>query len=432
MKSISVARDIDVEVLLEIIKHYDDYKENSKNGLVILLNGAWGSGKSTFLSQLEDKINEDEEVDLFLNYNAYEYDFYDTPYIPFFASIEDKIELGDDLNCLVKITSNFGHTLLFTIYAILNGFYKKNFDIELNDIKDNFLGLENENYKQDFENFKLFKKNIESKVKEVSSNKLQLFVVDELDRCKPNFAIDTLEIVKHFFDIDNCVFIISVDKLQLEESVKTIFGQNMDSEKYFSKFFDYQYNLLPIKFYETVDTSNIRAFDSMIKDISELFHTLNISLRDSNKIFNEFIMKYNKYCVDGNNWSKQQCLFIIFLLTLKYTDLLFYTEFINGNYKRYISKVKDERTVSSNNYNKLLMYKIDEKNTYSSLLSIISEYLDLEYLELKSIFTTFTSFDTEHDRIFRHKQEVGKSLYNYIPQVISGGTYKDNIETIIN
>ena len=78
MKSISVARDIDVEVLLEIIKHYDDYKENSKNGLVILLNGAWGSGKSTFLSQLEDKINEDEEVDLFLNYNAYEYDFYDT------------------------------------------------------------------------------------------------------------------------------------------------------------------------------------------------------------------------------------------------------------------------------------------------------------------------------------------------------------------
>lgn len=69
----------------------------------------------------------------------------------------------------------------------------------------------------------------------------------------------------------------------------------MDSEKYFSKFFDYQYNLLPIKFYETVDTSNIYNLDKIVKGISVLFQILNISLRDSNKIFNEFVSKYKIY-----------------------------------------------------------------------------------------------------------------------------------------
>ncbi len=79
MKVKKVCRDIDVDVLLEIIRKREEYKENSQNGLVILLNGSWGSGKSTFLKQLEEKIIECDDVQLFINYNAYEYDFYETP-----------------------------------------------------------------------------------------------------------------------------------------------------------------------------------------------------------------------------------------------------------------------------------------------------------------------------------------------------------------
>ena len=239
MKAKKVCRDIDVDVLLEIIRKREEYKENSQNGLVILLNGSWGSGKSTFLKQLEEKINECDDVQLFINYNAYEYDFYETPYIPFFSSIEDKLKLGKDLEKIIKLTEkNFGKGILVSLYAMINGIYKKNFDIDLNDVKDNILGIDNESYKKDFDDFILCKKNIKVKLKESCSKKPQIFIVDELDRCKPSFAIDTLEIIKHFFDVENCIFIVAVDKLQLEESAKTIFGQEMDSEKYFSKFFD--------------------------------------------------------------------------------------------------------------------------------------------------------------------------------------------------
>lgn len=127
MKVKKVLRSDDINVLLEIIRKREEYKENSKNGLVILLNGAWGSGKSTFLKEFEDKINNFDDIQLFINYNAYEYDFYETPYIPFFASLENKLKLGKDLDKLVKLTGkNVGKGILVSLYAMINGFIKRN------------------------------------------------------------------------------------------------------------------------------------------------------------------------------------------------------------------------------------------------------------------------------------------------------------------
>ncbi len=436
MKVKKVCRDIDVDVLLEIIRKREEYKENSQNGLVILLNGSWGSGKSTFLKQLEEKIIECDDVQLFINYNAYEYDFYETPYIPFFSSIEDKLKLGKDLEKIIKLTGkNFGKGILVSLYAMINGIYKKNFDIDLNDVKDNILGIDNESYKKDFDDFILCKKNIKVKLKESCSKKPQIFIVDELDRCKPSFAIDTLEIIKHFFDVENCIFIVAVDKLQLEESAKTIFGQEMDSEKYFSKFFDYQYNLLPIKFYETVDTSDIYNLDKIVKEISEMFQILNISLRDANKIFNEFVSKYKIYnngeILEEKKWTEQQCYIVTFLLTLKYTDLLFYTELMNGNYNKYITKIKDDVSGASNNYYKLLNRKIDDKYTYSSFLTKLTSYLENEYFDVDKAYGTYWPYEHE-DNEFTRKQERAREMHHYIPQVEPNKTFKENIQKIIN
>ena len=57
--------------------------------------------------------------------------------------MEDKLKLGKELDKLVKLTSKFGKGILVSLYAIINGFYKKKFDIDLNDIKDNIMGIKN-------------------------------------------------------------------------------------------------------------------------------------------------------------------------------------------------------------------------------------------------------------------------------------------------
>ena len=63
-----------------------------------------------------------------------------------------------------------------------------------------------------------------------------VFIVDELDRCTPTFAIKTLERIKHFFSIPGIVFIFGVNKKSLKESIRKIYG-NIDGDDYLRRFF---------------------------------------------------------------------------------------------------------------------------------------------------------------------------------------------------
>lgn len=429
MKTKKVSREMDINVLFEIINNRDDYKENSENGLVILLNGAWGSGKTTFLKDIEEYIKSNDDYDLFTNYNSYNYDFFENAYLPFFASIEDKVNLGEDFGRLVKCTSkNLLNGIVSVSYAMTNGLFKKKFDVDLNDIKDNILGIQNEEYLKNFEDFKYCKDKVKTKLEKYCKKKPQIIIVDELDRCKPSFAMETLEIIKHFFDIENCIFVIAVDKLQLQESAKTIYGQEMDSEKYFSKFFDYQYNLLPLNFNEIIDTSGIEDLEEIINRSTTIFNYLKVSSRDSKKIFSEFVGKYRKYSTDDNLWTADQSLVIIFLLTLKYVDLLFYTELMNGNYSRFKKKITDDVNPIANNYSKLLSIKIGNQKDFDFLCNRLSSSLDKSFMNISEL----NMERYPHDNDYEMRKSIAKELYSYIPQIEPNITYKQTLERIIN
>jgi hypothetical protein len=69
-----------------------------------------------------------------------------------------------------------------------------------------------------------------------------LFIlVDELDRCRPTYAISLLERVKHLFDVDNVVFVIATDASQLRHSITAVYGQGFDGAGYLLRFFDRTY-----------------------------------------------------------------------------------------------------------------------------------------------------------------------------------------------
>ena len=67
--------------------------------------------------------------------------------------------------------------------------------------------------------------------------KLVIFI-DELDRCRPNFAIEMLERIKHYFDDDRIIFVASINREQLIHSISKYYGTNFDSTGYLDKFFD--------------------------------------------------------------------------------------------------------------------------------------------------------------------------------------------------
>ena len=81
-------------------------------------------------------------------------------------------------------------------------------------------------------------------MKKSCSKKPQIFIVDELDRCRPTYAIEMLERIKHLFTIENVIFVLSVDQSVLHESIKGFYGSSsISAENYLRRFIDVEYCL---------------------------------------------------------------------------------------------------------------------------------------------------------------------------------------------
>ena len=52
-----------------------------------------------------------------------------------------------------------------------------------------------------------------------------------------------LETIKHVFDVDGLVFVLAVNRGQLDRSAKTLYGEFNDPESYFQRFFDVELRL---------------------------------------------------------------------------------------------------------------------------------------------------------------------------------------------
>jgi hypothetical protein len=89
-----------------------------------------------------------------------------------------------------------------------------------------------------------------------------LFLVDELDRCRPDYAISYLETIKHIFDIKKAVFILAADRQQLENSAKHAFGAELMFDEYYRKFIHREATLPAIeqRGYERINHKYVELF----------------------------------------------------------------------------------------------------------------------------------------------------------------------------
>ena len=68
-------------------------------------------------------------------------------------------------------------------------------------------------------------------------------LIDELDRCRPSYAIELLEIAKHLFTVDHIVFVLAINRTELAHSVKALYGSSFNAERYLRRFFDVSFRL---------------------------------------------------------------------------------------------------------------------------------------------------------------------------------------------
>ena len=208
------------------------------------------------------------------------------------------------------------------------------------DIEDNLNYLLNNAFEQAInhkEVFIRFKESLSTLASSTSSEGLPLvIIIDELDRCKPNYAVEVLEKIKHLFLVDNVVFVLSMHHEQLEESIKKVYGSNLDAHTYLQKFIDYPTRLPKANFSLDRNISdylrnqikflNIREFDNS-SYVFSLFAILSnyydLSHRQINKALYSFEVFIDSQDVNFGIEYQKSCLYVFMsILKVANNDLI--------------------------------------------------------------------------------------------------------------
>jgi len=161
-----------------------------------------------------------------------------------------------------------------------------------------------------------------------------IFFVDELDRCRPTYAVEVLEIIKHLFDVGGVVFILAVTPEQLQHSVKALYGEGTDAIRYLQRFIDLEYRLPQPELNRYVDLLMNRLglkspklqlpIDSVRAGIIAIAPVFGLSLRQLEKIV--FQLALAARC--KHQLSDASCWFLFFLLAMQWVKQDLYSSFV--------------------------------------------------------------------------------------------------------
>lgn len=185
--------------------------------------------------------------------------------------------------------------------------------------------------------------------------------IDELDRCRPSYAVEMLETIKHIFDIDGVVFVVATDTEQLQHAVKAVYGEGFDAKIYLGRFFNSRYSLKSPNLDNFLDVHsdasklsedylkrvNIEVFppnsDAKItlKNISIVLEAFNASPRTAIQIADRIVATISNM----PRGSKLDILMLTTLLCIKEKDNELFEEIVNGKFERVIQKGDGTKTI---------------------------------------------------------------------------------------
>ena len=253
--------------------------KRSEPGFVLAINAEWGHGKSFMLQRWKDEVSHQAYPAIY--FDAWQNDFTTEPLLAFIAELEEgltehfkKIPLApaakrkmlDSLSkvwkpALTIIASSAAKQLagmslekIVEITQDASDVGQPSGDTDpATSIKDVSakVGAELKRILEPHKTVKAAIKNFKENLKILTDhldtipevNLPILIFVDELDRCRPDYAIQLLEGIKHLFRVRGVSFIIATNIAQLSESIRAIYGANFDGGRYLQRFFDLQYTL---------------------------------------------------------------------------------------------------------------------------------------------------------------------------------------------
>lgn len=320
-------------ILTNIIEIYAD-------GFVLSINNEWGAGKTTFVKMWQQYLkNKNFET---IYFNAWENDFDNNPLVAIISELKT-LAVGRDKVIFKSIIEKGAVITKSVLPALVKVLAKKYINIEeLVDAIENttkgateILEGEIKQYAKKKQTILEFRKELELYINKTGSNRPLVFIVDELDRCRPDYAVEVLEQLKHFFSVPGIVFVLSIDKSHLAASVRGYYGsEQINTEEYLRKFIDLEYAIpAPTSityckylyhyysfddFFLSEERKKYREFDKEYEQFlniaAALFTHANATLRQQEKIFAQYRLVLRQF--QGRDYTFSYLLFFLLFVRM--------------------------------------------------------------------------------------------------------------------
>ncbi|MBH0037468.1 KAP family P-loop NTPase fold protein [Pseudoalteromonas sp. SWN166] len=368
-----------------------NYIKGEHDGFVLNLNGAWGTGKTEFLRRLYTHLTNEGHPTIYID--AWESDFSEVPLSVVASELINQLSIinhniGSDLD---KLKGFLGKALKGVVIAgaglatkhlvddsaagreVVKTFFETS--------PKDFLTSIKKDHEEQVEAIKSIRKELGLLAEVLERNhdkKLPVIVlIDELDRCRPNYAIEMLEVIKHFFTTKNFVFVVATDTTQLQESIRSVYGSNFDSNTYLKRFFnreaklaepdhehylglnDFSFDYLTgkVEIYPVLENSQNNTIAQYIEWMAKVY---DLSLRDLDQLIDKL-----KACLRTSisSYETNNRLQVINVFCL----LIALIEFDKGH-KQYIERANDTPATEVDSLNDIVVsINRDKKTMFSEL-----------------------------------------------------------------
>lgn len=207
-KNCQLNRKEDADILTQIVQKYAE-------GFVLSINGEWGTGKSTFVKMW--KVDLELQGIKSIYFNAWENDFISDPMVALLGELH-KITTSTTQDLFSTILQTGSLIATKAIPSLLKCATKQFLGEDLAEIAKEISAAGSEvfrkevlEYDQKQEKLISFRKILSDFIQKSNLDHPLIFIVDELDRCRPDYAVEVLERIKHFFSIKGIVFVLSLE-----------------------------------------------------------------------------------------------------------------------------------------------------------------------------------------------------------------------------
>ena len=359
---------------------------------VLAVDAAWGAGKTTFLRLWAQHLRNSEFP--VVEFNAWETDHSGDPFIALSSELTEGLrhymdktdeKIKEIKTAAIEVLRHVAPgAIRFATAGILNidHLLEKEIGQLLASYASDRLARHNDAQKS-IDKFKNTLREVTSRLSQSKGDRSLIVMIDELDRCRPTYAIELLEVAKHLFSVDGVIFVLAVNRSELVHSIRALYGSGFNAEGYLHRFFDVDLRLpdpeRELFINATLDSMQISDYLSRTKDrqareyenivrklLTGFFGARDLSLRQIAQAIHRLGLVFASLSND-QRWFFPTAVVVLILRTL---DLDVYRRFLR-------SQISDLEVVESvfAHVGSLTLQRTDEGRIFEAI--IIVGYRDI-------------------------------------------------------